>query len=286
MMASERSDSERDARGWRAFVRKLFRRGRDGEAAIEEKPPFDLSECANLEESRKEMVRGIIRLSERNAREIMIPRVDVVIVDSEITLKKLAKIIHEAGHSRIPVYENNFDNIVGILYVKDLLKFLHEKPRKFQLKKILHKPYYVPETILLDDLLLEFKKRKLHLAIAVDEYGGFGGIVTLEDVLEEIVGDINDEFDEDTVPEFEKTGKNVFEVDSRMTLSDFNEELSVELPVEEFDTIGGFVFDLFGKIPKKNETVRYGTLFFKVKDIKGTRISRIVVTIGNRRSQE
>jgi CBS domain containing-hemolysin-like protein len=258
--------------------RKLFSRFRTRQPANTDQP-FDYTECSNLESSKQEMIRGIIDLSAKNAREIMIPRVDVVAVNADIDLKSLVKAVRNAGHSRIPVYVERIDNIAGILYVKELLQYIIEKPRKFELKKILNKPYFVPETMPLDDLLLEFKRRRLHLACVVDEYGGFGGIVTMEDILEEIVGEIKDEFDEDEPPVLKKIGKNVYEVDSRLSLSDFNDETGADFPKDEFDTIGGYVFDLFGRIPRKNETVKSETASFRIKDIKGTRLIRIVVTL-------
>ena len=181
-------------------------------------------------------------------------------IDSNIDLKALIKVIIHAGHSRVPVYDETVDHIIGILYVKDLIKLLLEKPKKFNIKKLLHEPFFVPETMPLDDLLLEFKMKKLHLAIVVDEYGGVGGIVTLEDILEEIVGDINDEFDAEELPELEKISPNTWEFDPRMLIADFNEELGLNIPSEDFDTIGGFVFDLFGRIPEKDEITKYETL--------------------------
>jgi magnesium and cobalt transporter len=240
---------------------------------------FDTAALSQLEDSKQEMIRGVMSLSAKVAREIMIPRVDVVAVSVEIPLSRLVKLIDDAGHSRIPVYTDRIDDIAGILYVKDLLQFIGTRPRKFDLRKILHKPYFVPETMPLDDLLLEFKRRMLHLTCVLDEYGGFAGIVTLEDILEEIVGEIKDEFDEDELPEIKKLGRNSFEVNPHMTISDFNEETGAALPTGEFDTIGGLVYDLFGKIPKKNETVRREGTMFRVKSIKGTRINRIIVTL-------
>lgn len=236
-------------------------------------------ECSDLETAEQEMIRGVMGLASKNVREIMIPRIDVVAVSSIISLNALVKVIDDAGHSRIPVYNETIDNIAGILYVKELLPFIAHKPRKFELRKMLHRPYFVPETMPLDDLLVEFKRRRLHLSCVVDEYGGFGGIITLEDIIEEIVGDIKDEFDDDEAPEIRKIGRYTYEVDSRMTLSDFNEEAGAGLPTDEFDTIGGLVFDLFGKIPKKNETVKLGNISFKIKEIKGTRLTRVIITI-------
>ncbi len=236
----------------------------------------------NLEKQQREMIRGVVDLKLQNARDIMIPRVDIIAIDSETEFRSIIKIICDAGHSRIPVFEKTIDNVIGILYVKDLLKLLGDRvQKKFTLKKKLHKPYFIPETITLSDLLVEFKKRKQHIAIVVDEYGGLGGVVTLEDVLEEIVGEIEDEFDEEALPEFEKTGDDAYEVDSRMQLSDFNSKLELNLPLQEFETIGGYILDLFGKIPKKGDTITDKNIVFKIKDITGTVINRISLTISN-----
>jgi magnesium and cobalt transporter len=244
-----------------------------------EEIPFDNDAYEQLDLPRKDMIRGIMGLSEQNAKDIMIPRVDVVAIDSNVDLKSLVKIIIHAGHSRVPVYDETIDHIIGILYVKDLIKLLLDKNKKFNLKKLLNDPFFVPETMPLDDLLLEFQVKKLHLAIVVDEYGGVGGIVTLEDILEEIVGDINDEFDPDELPELEKMKSNTWEFDPRMLIADFNEELNLDIPSEDFDTIGGFVLDLFGRVPEKDETAKYSNLTFKIKDISGPKILRITLTI-------
>lgn len=240
---------------------------------------FDAETYHQLDPRRREMIDGIITLSELNAKDIMIPRVDVIAIESDTDLKSLVKLILEAGHSRLPVFEETVDNITGILYVKDLIKLLNEPQKKFNLKKLLHEPFFVPETMPLNELLLEFKLRKLHIAIVVDEYGGVGGIVTMEDILEEIVGEINDEYDIEELPEFEKKGPNTWEVDSRMLMSDFNDELGLHLPDDNFDTIGGFVFYLFGRIPEKDEVIRYENLSFKIKDIEGTKMLRLTVTL-------
>lgn len=244
-----------------------------------EEDPFDTDAYEQLDAPQKDMIRGIMGLSEQNAKDIMIPRVDVVAIDSNTDLKSLVKVIIHAGHSRVPVYDETVDHITGILYSKDLIKLLLDKSKKFNLKKLLHEPFFVPETMPLDDLLLEFQLKKLHLAIVVDEYGGVGGIVTLEDILEEIVGDINDEFDADELPELERINPNTWEFDPRMLISDFNEELNFNIPSEDFDTIGGFVFDLFGRIPEKDEIAKYENLTFKIKDISGTKIIRISATL-------
>jgi len=280
-MTSESSDAPQGESRLKEQLKRIIRRINPKNSATPESPRvlFDYSSCAHLKTSQQEMIRGVIELTVKNAREIMIPRVDIVAVSVSTPLRPLMDTVVDGGHSRIPVYTDTIDNIAGILYVKDLLKYINEKPRKFELRKILHRPYFVPETMTLDDLLVEFKRRKLHMACVVDEYGGFGGIVTMEDILEEIVGEIKDEYDDDELPELKRIGKNVYDVDSRMALSDFNTETGARLPAGEFDTIGGYVLDLFGKIPGKNETARSGEHSFRIKQIKGTRIIRIIATI-------
>jgi len=244
---------------------------------------LDTCDYQKLDGYRQKMIRGVIRLTDMNVRDIMIPRVDLFAVDAETDLKTLVRIVCKAGHSRVPVYSESIDSIVGILYVKDLLKLLIEKPRrKFQLKKILHEPYFVPETMALDEMLREFKFRKRHIAVVVDEYGGTSGVVTLEDILEEIVGEINDEFDHAEPPVIEKIGRNNYEIDPRMSIADFNEYLGLDLSPEGFDTIGGYVLHLFGKIPDRGESVKDGPLQFTVKDITGTVINRISVAIAKK----
>lgn len=233
-----------------------------------------------VEESKRKMIRGIMELSELYAREIMIPRVDIVAISIDTSIKESVSIASQAGHSRIPVYDKTIDQIVGILYVKDLLDFIiADKRRKFDLSRIVHKPLFIPETMPLDELLVDFKKKRQHLAIVVDEYGGIAGIVTMEDILEQIVGDINDEFDEQEAPEIVKISDYVYEVDSRMSISDLQEELSIHLPEEEFDTIGGLVYDLFGRIPAKNDKTNYNDITFTIKQIEGTKINRILVAL-------
>jgi len=244
---------------------------------------FNQNAFDSLDLSRQNMIKGIFTLADKNARDIMIPRVDIIAIDSAIDFESLVKKVCEVGHSRLPVYKETIDSIIGILYSKDLLKMLTAKNKKFQLEKILHEPFFVPETMPLDELLLEFKNRKLHLALVIDEYGGNAGIITLEDILEEIVGEIQDEFDDDPLPEFKKIKANTYEIDSRLTISDFNEKTNLDLPTQEFDSISGFVFDLFGKIPKKNEEVKYKNISFKIKNINGTIIDRIRVTVSSKK---
>ncbi len=244
------------------------------------KNPIESRVSENLKTPLQDMINGVLELSTKIARDTMIPRVDIVAVESDKQLKPIVKVACDAGHSRLPVYKDTIDNVIGILYVKDLLRLITDTSRKkFNLKKILREPYFIPETMPLYELLKEFKLRKFHIALVVDEYGGIAGLVTLEDILEEIVGDINDEFDTTGMPEIVKISSNSFEVDSRMMIHDFNEAIGTGIGSSDFDTIGGYVLDLFGRIPKKGESMTDGTLNYRIKSIKGTVINRIVVTI-------
>lgn len=279
----DKSPNSVKLRGWRAFLKFMsFKKRPADNPGAQFSDISGIADLKALEPSRREMIRGVINLSRRIVREIMIPRVDIVAVNVDIQLKELVKKVCDAGYSRVPVYKDSIDQIVGVLHAKDLLRFVMGKQGRFNVRRLMKKPFFVPETMPLDDLLREFKKRRLHMAIAVDEYGGFGGIVTLEDILEEIVGEIGDEFDEDEKPEFQKKGKDVYEVDPRMPLEDFCDELGVRLPTDEFDTLGGFVMDLFGGIPQKDQSVSFENLTFKIMEIEGTRINRISVVVSKK----
>ena len=249
---------------------------------------FDLSESladvpvSSIDDTKKEMIRGVLDLESMNASDVMIPRIDIIAVKASSNLKELVGIIFEAGHSRIPVYEDTIDNIIGIIYVKDLLQYIFQKPKKFDIRKIIHKSLFIPETMALDELLVEFKKKRQHLAIAVDEYGGVAGLVTMENILEEIVGDIQDEFDDPELAEIVKKSPREYDVDARMAISDLSEKLKIILPVDDFDTVGGYVLDLFGRIPLKGESVENKEgISFRITDIRGTRISRIALSLAH-----
>ena len=235
---------------------------------------------AALDDSQKEMIRGVLDLESMVARDVMIPRIDIFAVKAETSLKDFIRLASDAGHSRIPIYDETIDNIVGIVYVKDLIPFITAKPKKFDLRKITHKPLFIPETMALDELLVQFRKRRQHLAITVDEYGGVAGLVTMEDIIEEIVGDIQDEYDDPELSPCVKKGPCEFDVDARLSLDEFAEKSGAAFPEGEFDTVGGYVLDLFGRIPAKGESVEDGRkVAFRVTDIRGTRMGRVHVTL-------
>ena len=200
-----------------------------------------------LNEEKRDMIRGIEDLSETSVKEVMIPRIDVDFLSVGLPQDELLEKIAESGHSRFPVYSESIDNVIGVLYVKDLIAAF-ARHETVDLERHVRKAFFVPESKRIDSLLREFKRRHIHIAIAIDEYGGISGIVCMEDIIEEIVGDIQDEFDNER-EDIISLGDNIWLCDARVNLDDLNETLGCEFPNEEFDTLGGFVFDLFGKIP-------------------------------------
>ena len=238
---------------------------------------------AELQEEKQDMIQGIEDLPETSVKEVMIPRIDVDFINVHITEQELYEKIAESGHSRFPVYSDSIDNVIGILYVKDLIKII-AKNEPVDLEKIIRKAFFVPESKRIDSLLREFKRRHVHIAVAIDEYGGISGIVCLEDIIEEIVGDIQDEFDnehEDILP----VGEKIWICDGRINLDDLNDQIESNFPNDEFDTLGGFVFDLFGKIPVKYEKVSWKNYDFIIQDMEGHRINLIKVIENNDEDQ-
>ncbi len=228
-----------------------------------------------LIEEKRDMIRGIEDLSETTVKEVMIPRIDVDFAEIGTPVEELLQMVAESGHSRFPVYKDSIDNVVGVLYVKDLIMLMSRK-EEIDLARVARKPFFVPESKRLDTLLREFKRRHVHIAVAIDEYGGVSGIVCMEDIIEEIVGDIQDEFDnerEDILP----IGDGVWLCDARVNLDDLADILGEDLSDEEFDTLGGFVFDLFGKIPVKYEKASWKKFDFVIQDMEGHRVNTVKI---------
>jgi len=228
-------------------------------------------------EERQTMIEGIGELNDKTVKEIMVPRVDVEFINSKITLDELYAIIQDQGFSRYPVYEDTIDNIVGILYAKDILR--HGVENGFDVKALMRKPYFIPESKHLDDLLREFKIRKVHIAIAIDEYGGVSGIVCMEDILEVIVGDIQDEFDDDEGDGIFKVEDKVYIVEARTSIDDVNDKIGLKIDEEDFETIGGYVFELFGRIPAEKESVEDLQAVFTVESIDGHKINQLKLVV-------
>lgn len=230
-----------------------------------------------LAEEKNDMIQGVEDLSETTVKEVMIPRIDVDFISSDTPDNELLLKITESGHSRFPVYSGSIDNVVGILYVKDILK-CYARKEIVELDKIIRKAYFVPESKKIDSLLREFKRRHVHIAVAIDEYGGISGIVCMEDIIEEIVGDIQDEFDNERA-DVVSLSENMWICDARTSLDDLNEEIKSNFPTEDFDTLGGFVFDLFGKIPVKFEKVSWKNWDFIVQEMEGHKVNVIRIVL-------
>lgn len=232
-----------------------------------------------LAEEKNDMIQGVEELSATTVKEVMVPRIDVDFISLDTPEDELLKKVSDSGHSRIPVYNGSIDNVVGILYVKDLIKTLALK-QAVDLEKIIRKPYFVPESKHIDSLLREFKRRHVHIAVGIDEYGGISGIVCMEDIIEEIVGDIQDEFDHER-EDIISFADNVWICDARVDLETLNEEIGSKFPTEEFDTLGGFVFDLFGRIPVKFEKISWNSYDFIVQEMEGHKVNTIKVIFKN-----
>ncbi len=210
-----------------------------------------------VEADEREMVYGVFEFSDTVAREVMTPRTEVVGVPVDIGIDDLIEVIRTGGHSRLPVYDTSIDSIVGVLLVKDLLPHLHRRDpdRPFQVTEVMRDPYFVPDTKPVDDLLAEFRHQSMHLAIVLDEFGGTYGLVTMEDLLEEIVGEIQDEYDVAEHPEFADTTEGDVLINGGASISEVNDRFDLDLPEADFDTIGGFIFGALGRVPQVGDTV-------------------------------
>ena len=244
------------------------------------------SESGFIEQEEKEMIQSIFEFSDTIVKEVMIPRIDVIAARENISVDELIDLFEKEGHSRIPVYDGRIDNILGVIYSKDILIHISKKGKKeFSITKIMRDAYFVPETKKISDLLKEFKKAKVHIAIVVDEYGGTAGIVALEDLLEEIVGEIQDEYDQDE-RDYIWINENTLLIDAGLDIDDVNEIIRTEIPNENFDTLAGFIYNQLGFIPEGGEVVEWGNINFKIKEIKGNRISKVLVKINEPEEKE
>ena len=229
-----------------------------------------------VDQVQKQMIEALVELPTTTADQIMTPRTEVQGIEVNATLDQVRAAILEAGHSRIPVYDDNLDHIVGILYAKDMICFLGDD-QSFELRKVLRDTLMVPQTKPVGLLLTEFKSRKVHIAIVLDEYGGTAGLITIEDILEEIVGDIQDEYEpaEDS-PNIRRLDDRAADVDARVYIDDLNDELNLELPEDEdYDTVGGFVFSTLGHIPEIGEQFEHDHVRFTVTAAERTKVLRV-----------
>ena len=229
-----------------------------------------------LEQEERKMIRSIVHFSNTMIREIMIPRVEIDALDIETPLDEAARLIRESGHSRLPIYDDEIDRIVGVLYAKDLLQTYVEQ-RNVTLADLMRKPLFVPESKMAGDLLNEMKSTGVHMAVVVDEYGGTSGIVSMEDIVEEIVGEIRDEYDDREEELVQEIGPDEFSFLGRIDLEDVNEYLGTHLTRDSADTLAGYMYSQIGKIPVLNEKIEAEGWLFEIEELAGRRIRRVRV---------
>jgi len=243
---------------------------------------LELTSDENEDKNEKKILEGIVKFGSTDVKQIMRSRIDVTALDQKSTFDEILKTIKKTGYSRIPIYQNSFDNIKGILYIKDLLPYLNQSS-KFNWNELIREVFFVPENKKIDDLLKEFQEKKIHLAIVVDEYGGTSGIVTLEDIIEEIVGDISDEFDDDDII-YSKLDALNYVFEGKTALNDFYRILNIEGALfenakGESDSLAGFILELTGSIPKKNEKITFDKFTFTIEGVNKRRVTTIKVSI-------
>ncbi len=231
-----------------------------------------------IEDEEKEMIYSIFQFGDTVAREVMVPRIDMVAIDIKASLDEALTIITQAGHSRIPVYEESIDHIRGLLYAKDLLEVLRAGSLDRPIADLLRPAHFVPESKKAGDLLTELQQRKIHLAIVVDEYGGTAGLVTLEDLIEEIVGEIRDEYDLNEEEVYQRISDTEVICDASIDLDDLNRLLDLNLPTDESDTLGGYIFSQLGKVPQVGETLETDQVHIEVLGVNDRRIRKIRLT--------
>ncbi|MBN2372161.1 HlyC/CorC family transporter [bacterium] len=230
-----------------------------------------------IEEEEHDLIHSVFEFRDTIVREVMVPRVDIAAIPLKATLDEVLDIIIEKGHSRIPVYDQNMDNIVGIVYAKDILKVFKSDKRDIVITDIMRPPYFVPETKKIMDLLKEFQVQKIHMAIVVDEYGGTAGLVTIEDLLEELVGEIQDEYDNER-ERLVRLNDNTISVDAHINVEEIEEFFDCKIPEEDFETVGGLIFHLFERIPKEGEDVTFQGLRFIVRKADERRVLRVEIS--------
>lgn len=235
-----------------------------------------------IEEEEKDMILSVLQLDQTGVAEVMVPRIDIVAIDIDTPLAEARARFIESGFSRIPVYEGTIDTIRGLLYAKDLLAYWHsgrtEQAAGKTIQDLMRPVYFVPETKPVDELLKELQARRVHMAIVVDEYGGTAGLVTIENIIEEIIGDIQDEYDLNEEVEYVQIGEREYTVDASIDLDDFNDLLDVELPTEDSNTLAGFIYSYFGRIPLPGEEFVYDEdLLVRVETVDGRRIRKVYV---------
>lgn len=234
------------------------------------------SEESAIEEGEKELIHSIFEFGDTLVREVMVPRPDMIAAPVANPAREVLNLILRHGYSRIPLYRESIDDIVGVAYAKDLLRHLHAGKTDVRLENIMRAAFFVPETKKVAELLREMQQRRVHFAIVLDEYGSVAGLVTMEDLLEELVGEIADEYDREE-PQLEPLDDRTYRVNGRLPIDDVNELLDVDLPHDEWDTVAGLMYGLLGAVPTQGEMVRYDDLEFTAEQVQGRRIAKILI---------
>jgi CBS domain containing-hemolysin-like protein len=238
-----------------------------------------------IEEEEKKLIHSIFEFGDTLVREVMIPRTDMIMLEEDANLEEALDIIMHSGFSRIPVYRRDFDHIIGVLYAKDLLPYLKRGESDVKPRDFLREAYFIPETKRVSELLNELRTLIIHMAIVLDEYGGTSGLVTIEDLLEEIVGEIFDEYDS-AMELYESLGDGRYSFDARISIDDLNELLGTEMPAHEWDTLGGLMYNLMGKIPKQGESVDFEGMRLTAQKVIGRRIYTVLLEVTDQEELE
>ena len=283
-MNDEQQNPNQSENTKKTFFQSLFGRFFQGELKNREELVEVIRDSEQndlIDQNTREMIEGVMEIAELRVRDIMIPRSQIIFIEDQQDLNTCLNTIIESAHSRFPVIADadDRDNIVGILHAKDLLKFLREDAEEFDLSSLLRPVVIVPESKRVDRMLKDFRSERFHMAIVVDEFGAVSGLVTIEDILEQIVGDIEDEFDEEEVADIRQLSRHTYAVRALTDIDDFNAQFNTDFDDEEVDTIGGLVMQTFGYLPKRGEEITLKNLQFKVTSADSRRLIQLRVTV-------
>ena len=283
-MNDERQNLNQSENTKKPFFQSLFGRFFQGELKNREELVEVIRDSEQndlIDQNTREMIEGVMEIAELRVRDIMIPRSQIIFIEDQQDLTTCLNTIIESAHSRFPVIADadDRDNIVGILHAKDLLKFLREDAEEFDLSSLLRPVVIVPESKRVDRMLKDFRSERFHMAIVVDEFGAVSGLVTIEDILEQIVGDIEDEFDEEEVADIRQLSRHTYAVRALTDIDDFNAQFNTDFDDEEVDTIGGLIMQTFGYLPKRGEEIMLKNLQFKVTSADSRRLIQLRVTV-------
>ncbi|MFU2078512.1 CNNM family magnesium/cobalt transport protein CorC [Avibacterium endocarditidis] len=281
-MADDSQNTGLETVNKKSFLQSLFGRFFQGELKNREELVEvirDSEQNELIDQDTREMIEGVMEIAELRVRDIMIPRSQIVFIETDQDLDSCLETIIESAHSRFPVITDEKDNIAGILHAKELLKFLRSNAEEFDLLSLLRPVVIVPESKRVDRMLKDFRSERFHMAIVVDEFGAVSGLVTIEDILEQIVGDIEDEFDEEDVADIRQLSRHTYAVRALTDIEDFNQQFHTHFADEEVDTVGGVVMQAFGHLPKRGEEITLETLHFKVTSADSRRIIQLRVTV-------